>query len=536
MLDSRFDFAYRRRYALCSYRMNYNGSQSFLDDWQKTPSRTSLVVDGHAYSFAHIAQHAGAVAAWLTRQAPQPRVGIVATRSLIAYTGILGTVMCGGTYVPINPKTPAARLQGVLAAAQLDALITDATGARACAALERAAQPTCPHLTPDGADANAMQPALAGCTPQRVARPVGPDHLAYIIFTSGTTGSPKGVMVPTSALASFTDYIQSIYNLTSNDRVSQHSEISFDFSVLDIFLAWRSGASLHVVPEASVMAPGRFIQEQGITFWSSVPSVIHFLKRLKMLQPAAFASVRFSFFCGEPLPLAAAQAWHTAAPNSTIDNHYGPTEATVACTMARLDTHLSGQTPAMASIGRPYPHMDAVIVDAQNAVVADGIAGELAIAGPQLARGYLNNPALTSQKFIHLHAAPDVTYYLTGDLALRDTSGSLQHLGRIDNQVKIHGHRIELEDIDSHLRVVCNTDAVATIGWPVDNGIVSGLVAFYADSIIALDDVRSGLKARLPHYMLPQRIIKVVTIPLTINGKTDRKALTALLQNEPGVT
>ncbi len=359
------------------------------------------------------------------------------------------------------------------------------------------------------------------------------------MFTSGTTGVPKGVIVSAGNVAHFLNCIRDQYHLNPSDRVGQFSETSFDVSVFEMFACWDAGASLHVVPEAQLLAPASFIRTHGLTVWSSVPSVILMLNRLKQLQPASLPSLRISFFVGEALPVASAIAWQAAAPNSVVDNQYGPTEATVTCLVQRL-THPPHETPGRGtiSIGLPYPGTDAAIIGPDGTFLPDGEIGELALWGPQVAVGYLDDPDQTARRFPildHPHLGRD-RWYLTGDFAFRDPHGRFHCLGRVDNQVKIMGHRVELEEIEAHLRAVCLTDSVAALAWPMVAGHATGTVAFVCGGQLTPPNIRAALKDRLPSYMLPRKILTLDSLPLSANGKVDRKVLRSMLQEQTDVS
>ncbi|MFN2426774.1 MAG: AMP-binding protein, partial [Candidatus Binatia bacterium] len=365
---------------------------------------------------------------------------------------------------------------------------------------------------------------------------VGPDHPAYIIFTSGTTGVPKGVVVTAGNLAHFLSAMRDLYAMHPGDRAGQFCEPSFDLSVFEIFAAFDAGASLHVVPESRVMAPAGFIRQQELTVWTSVPSVISIATRMKLLAPGIFPTLRISYFIGEALPVEAAKAWQAAAPSSVVDNHYGPTEATVACTVQRLtDPVVATPGRGTMAIGKPYAGLEAEIVDEQGRFVAAGETGELALHGPQVADGYLDDPEQTSRRFPLLdHPRLGRTrWYLTGDLAYRDGNDVLHCLGRIDNQVKVLGHRIELEDLEAHLRVASGTDAVATVAWPIVGGSATGIAAFVCAPATSLSEIRSRLAGLVPAYMVPRQFRVLDALPLSTNGKVDRNALRALLEQKP---
>jgi D-alanine--poly(phosphoribitol) ligase subunit 1 len=519
---------------------DFNLASPFFRHSIERPENPALVLDDEVYSYAELAFLAARIAGWLAASAPadtsKTHVGIIASRSLEAYAGILGACWAGAAYIPINPKLPVLALRQILQAAQPHAIIVDAAGWRRLE--ESGAMDGVPILSPGSLERPSGGPRRASvldgiCALEKPVLVPG-NQTAYVIFTSGTTAAPKGVIIRADSVRHFLDYGRSVYDLNSRDRFSNFSEISFDFSVLDLWLAWDSGASLHVVPEAQLLAPAKFIRAHQLTFWASVPSVIGFLDRLKQLKEGSFPSLRISYFCGEALPVASALAWQRASPNSVVDNHYGPTESTVACSVERLSNQ-PRTTPGrdIIPIGRPYPGMRLAIVDEAARFLPPGEAGELALSGPQIAAGYLGAPELTLARFPQLEH-PEVgssRWYLTGDLAFEDAGGTFHHLGRVDYQVKVLGHRIELEEVDAHLREVCGCGSVAAVAWPVHHGTAGGIIAFVAGSSLGPAEIMTRLKARVAPYAMPREVISLPCLPLTHNGKTDRKALLSMLED-----
>jgi non-ribosomal peptide synthetase component F len=307
------------------------------------------------------------------------------------------------------------------------------------------------------------------------------------------------------------------------DRVSQMSELTFDVSVFEIFGAWGVGASVHVVPANQLMAPARFIVEHELTIWSSVPSVASFMRRMKMLKPGAFPTLRYSVFAGEALPYALAEAWQSAAPASVVENLYGPTEATVYCLGATVGPDFP-PTPGRDTVpcGLPLPGLEGAILDESLAPLPAGREGQLAIAGGQLAQGYYGEPELTRRSFRTIGGK---AWYLTGDLAVQDERGIFHHLGRIDHQVKILGQRVELEEVEAHLRAVSQSENVAAIAWPIQDGMAAGIVAFTSGVATPSDQLHAALRRALPPYMVPRRVIDLEALPLGSSGKIDRRAL-----------
>jgi D-alanine--poly(phosphoribitol) ligase subunit 1 len=502
------------------------------------PDAPALVLGNRVLSYQQLEDLAGSVAGWLDQASPSRTrsVAVLASRSLSAFAGITGALWSGRAYVPLSPKMSRDRLLHALTTVRPDAAIVDMAG---LSLVDEAFLGICPRVLapelPQGATSPCEGPAaLRSASGAPTPKPLGANDLAYVMFTSGTTGMPKGVSITAGALRHFRCCVRDLYQLGPSDRCSQFSEVSFDFSVLDLFATWDAGASLHVVPEAEVLVPTRFIREHALTFWASVPSAILFADRVKMLASGSLPTLRASFFCGEALPTGAARAWRRAAPNSVIDNHYGPTEATVACSYLRFaEPPRTTKGRDVLAIGKAYPGMELAVVDTEGGFLPDLADGELALYGAQLASGYLGEADLTGRRFVTLkHARLGLSrWYLTGDAAYRDAEGCYYLLGRIDNQVKVLGHRIELEEIDFHLRAVSGCSSVATVAWPCEDGTALGLVAFLAKEGPADASLLASLGRRVPPYMVPQRILTLPTLPLSANGKIDRKALLERLQN-----
>lgn len=497
--------------------MNHNLALPFYQTSLERPDALALYVGGRGYSYAEMRGLAQQVAGWL--RGPR-RVGLLASRTIETFAGVLGSLWAGGAYVPINPTTPEERLLRILETAELDALIVDEAGAQLLT--ERVAARAPRMILRSLEDLCSAGPE----EPETVAE----DALAYVLFTSGTTGTPKGVMIETGSVTQFRGVVQKRCEFRSTDRVSQMAELTFDNSVLDLFVTWAAGAGVYVVPAAQLMAPAKFIREHQLTIWFSVPSTAVMMEQMKMLKPGAFPSLRISIFAGEALPMATARAWQVAAPNSVVENFYGPTEVTVDCIAQRLEEPANvTRNRGTLAIGKPFPGIEAGIVNPDLQFLPPDEEGELVVSGRQVARGYLGDAKLTADRFPIIRGQ---RWYRTGDLAYQDKSGAFHHLGRVDNQVKVLGNRVELEEVEAHLREVVGTDLVAAVAWPVSDGRASGIVAFHCARGVGRDAVREGMKKRVPGYMVPGRVEEMETLPMSTSGKVDRRALVRRLEAE----
>jgi D-alanine--poly(phosphoribitol) ligase subunit 1 len=517
--------------------MNHNLAAPFYRSASAMPSALALWAEGRSYTYGELQQTVVRIATWLTAgSAPPERVGILASRSMEACAGILAAAAVGATYVPISLKQPEAGLIGLLRRCNLGALIVDSTGAKMLSSGVLAECPAKVLVAEASSKATPITPwsDLPSDPPMIEPIAVDPQTTAYILFTSGSTGQPKGVMIPAGAVAHFLGAMQAQYPIAPSDRVAETAETSFDISVYNMFATWYGGASLHVIPRGLVMAPAQYIKEHEISTWFSVPAVAVMMKRMGLLAPGSFPSLRYTFFCGEPLLASTAEAWQRAAPASVVVNMYGPTEATVMCTGEEYRPQGALSRDWLA-IGRPYDGLKAAILAAESEQAPEladsSTPGELVLSGPQLALGYFDDPQLTGSCFVMIGGD---RWYKTGDLARRDADGVFHYLGRIDNQVKVLGYRVELEDIESHLREVSGCDTVAAVAWPIQGASAAGIVAFVVNYEGSPEDLKLAMRQRLAAYMCPTRVHVVRALPMNNNGKVDRRKLRALL--EDGVT
>lgn len=516
-----------------------------LYDWfeasaDRYPEHTALEIAGHTLTYARLR----AAAEWMSARIHDAagglptRVGLLTSRHIVSYVGYLAVQRLGATAVPLNPAAPAMRNADITTEAELDlTIISDASGDGLAEYRQKADVPLLDMTGQNWAGLLAPDPAEA--PPERPRR-TGEDT-AYIIFTSGTTGRPKGVPTVNRSLNAFLDHVIPRYELGPGCRVSQTFELSFDGSVIEMFSTWGSGSTLCPAQQAEVFTPVKFVNDKRLTHWMSVPSIISFAKRLRALAPDSMPSLRRGMFGGEALTIEQAEAWTAAAPNAKVHNCYGPTETTIIITgyavpEARADWPETSNRSV--PIGHPYPHLEWVLLDDDLRPADDG---ELCVRGPQRFPGYLVESD-NAGRFVLLDGPQgrfydgsgpltDEHYYRTGDRC-RLEHGELVHLGRIDGQIKIRGNRVELGEIESTLRRHPAIAEVVVLTVTADDG-ETDLHALHTGGVVTSAEF-SELLAQLPRYMRPKGFHHRDSIPLTTVGKVDRKRLAEELAAELG--
>jgi amino acid adenylation domain-containing protein len=521
----------------------------FLESVARFPDRTALEVEGQAFTYAELGERAESLAATLYKAAVPGAPALTAVlgqRSAWAFAGILGALFRGDGYVPLNPAFPVERTRQMLERSGCRALIVDAAGRRQLEELLEGFPGALVLVLPEEEDVS----ELADSFPQHTvigrkglapasefeAKPVDENSVAYLLFTSGSTGIPKGVQVAHRNVVPFIASMTQRYAIDENDRFSQTFDLTFDLSVFDMFVAWERGACLCCPTQAQKMLPQKYVGQSRLTIWFSVPSTGALMKRLRMLKPGLYPHLRFSLFCGEALSIEIAEAWAAAAPNSIVENLYGPTELTIACTLYRWDPECSpGECElGVAPIGEPYPGMEVLVADDALREVAPGAPGELLMTGSQLTPGYLNDPEKTAAAFV-TPPGQDRIFYRTGDRVRRsDGDRPMVYLGRMDNQIKIQGYRVELGEIEAAIREEAAVDVAVALGWPQTVAGADGVVAFVPGEGLDVSSIQERLKARLPNYMAPREVRCIRDLPLNANGKVDRKALLGILAAEDG--
>ncbi|MBD2559795.1 MULTISPECIES: non-ribosomal peptide synthetase [Nostoc] len=489
----------------------------FEDQVERSPDAIAVVFEEQQLTYRELNQRANQLAQHLQKLGvgPEVLVGICIERSLLMVIGLLGILKAGGAYVPIDPDHPQQRLTFFLQDCQTRILLTQNKFKQALSSHE--IQLIC------------LDSEWATIAQERSDNPVtgiASHNLAYVIYTSGSTGVPKGAMNTHVGVCNRLLWMQDTYQLTQADRILQKTPLSFDVSVWEFFWPLFTGACL-VVAQPGVHRDSAYlvklIAEQKITTIHFVPSMLAiFLEEQRLETCNCLKRVICS---GEALSFNLQQRFF-AHLGAELHNLYGPTEAAIDVTAWTCDR---ASTRQEVLIGSPIANMQMYVLDNQQCLVPVGIPGELYIGGIGLARGYYNRPELTAEKFIPhpFSQEPGKRLYKTGDIGRYRPDGTIEYLGRIDNQVKIRGFRIELGEIESVLSQHANVQEALVIARQ-DTPNTQSLVAYFVPShkqTLTISELRQFLKRQLPEYMVPSAFVMLETLPLTLNGKVDRRAL-----------
>ncbi len=456
------------------------------------------------------------------------RVALVATPALPTYVAYLAILRMGHVVVPLGPDNPVPFQLAAVRMAGAAAAFADRGGhEKLAAALGEAGLAV---LDPQAA---LLLDPLAGPAPHGC-----PQDVAYTLFTSGSTGTPKGVPIRHGNVLSYLDHVVAQYEVGVGSRLSQTFALTFDPSIFDLFASWTSGATLVVPRRRELLSPAAYARSRRLTHWYSVPSLAAYARRTGRLLPASMPDLRWSKFIGEPLAIELAEAWQRAAPDTVIDNVYGPTELTVACTGYRLPASPASWPRTRndtVPIGRLYPRLEAVVVDEHSAETGEG---ELCVRGAQRFTGYLDPAANTGRFLRDATRRPladgdrldDADWYRTGDRVSVDPDGLLVHLGRLDRQVKVQGYRIELGDVEAAVRRHPAVLDAAVVVVRDDDADRSVLAAAVCGDREAAGDLADDLRARIPAYMVPGTFHWLPELPVNRSGKTDYLAVADLVR------
>ena len=493
--------------------------QLFERQVQVAPEAVAVICEDEKLTYGQLDRRANQLAFHLQKLGIglESLVGICMQRSPEMLVGLLGIFKAGAAYLPLDPAYPKERLAFMIEDAGVEVVVT---------------QEELKDRTPDSVrrvclDSDWKKIEKESSDPTACA--TSPDNLAYVIYTSGSTGKPKGVLIEHRGVVNVIEASIKNFGVSRGSRVAQLASLNFDASVLEIFTALLSGASLFMVDSLMLMSGpemGRFLRENGITTMAIPPSL------LDLVPAGDYPALRSIVVGGEACTAEIAGRW---SGGRLFFNAYAPTEATVYSTLM-LCPEGQRQTP---TLGRPIQNMQIYLLDHHGQPAPAGVPGELHIGGVGVARGYLNRPALTAERFIpdSFSGRAGARLYKTGDLARFLSGGRLEFLGRTDHQVKIRGFRIELSEIETVLGehpLVREVAVVAREGAPGDKRIVAYVVPRVAHAP-DISDLRNHLKRRLPDYMLPSLFVTLDSMPLSDTGKIDRESLPAPEQSRPAL-
>ena len=516
------------------------------------PSKVALVMADDRVTYGELEADSNRLGRFLSDHSCRPgdRICLFAPKSPSAILAMHAILKAGAAYVPIDPASPAPRIAKILEAADPRLLLAAPATA---SLLDELVAADCLRV---GVGSLGAEPVLgrhftsafterdwSDLPPEPLERTGHPDAMAHILFTSGSTGSPKGVVITHANVVAFVEWAVSYFGIRPSDHLSGHPPLHFDLSTFDIYGAFAAGAELHLVPPELGVDPHRLaalIRDSELTQWFSVPSVLTYMAKFDAVAHDDFPALTRLLWCGEVLPTPVLVHWMKRLPHVRFTNLYGPTEATIASsyyTLTECPTDLAQPIPIGAACGGE----DLLVVDKERRVIPSGDVGEIHIAGAGLSPGYWRDEEKTAAAFV-----PDPRpgrearrIYRTGDLGRVRDDALIEFLGRMDSQIKSRGYRIELGEVEAALNEIADVRECAVVG--VDTGGFEGTAiccAYAPANGLAVEHVylRRELSNVLPPYMLPSRWREFSALPKNVNGKIDRRAIREQFQAEMSPT
>ncbi|ASS73994.1 hypothetical protein CIG75_02685 [Tumebacillus algifaecis] len=521
--------------------------EAFVKQAEADPDRIALIDGDRTLTYREMNERSNRLAHFLRAQGVQRNqlVGIQMERSIELLVGMYGILKAGGAYVPIDPEYPAQRVQYMMTNSGADVLLTKQEYTEQIKEIAEGIDLKCVLYMDVEGD---IEPVREGVPthswsaldtyPAHLPEKVNePSDIAYTIYTSGSTGKPKGVVIRHSAIINRLHWHQSVFEATPEDCMIQRTTHCFDDSIIELFWPLRHGAKLLILQRNVYATPELLVEqmlEYDVTYMQFVPALFSiFVAYLQSLPEAERPQLKLRNFIvsGEALPTKLVNQWFEMYPNgSRIGNLYGPTEAAVDVTAFLIEGPI-----AYVHIGGPISNTQCYVVDRHGNLCPTGVKGELLVGGVQLAEGYHNQPEKTAEAFIpnHLPGTPGDRLYRTGDLARILADGTIDYLGRIDNQVKVRGFRIELGEIEEVFSQHPDVEmAIVVVKKAADgNNMLFGFYTSQCDDLEQFE-LKEFIGQQLTEYMVPTRIVRLPEMPLTPNGKVDRKALEQLAASD----
>lgn len=522
--------------------MSYLLHQLLQKSAQLYPDQQVVCYKGDNLNYSQLETQADQLAAVLQQQGVErgDRVGIYLDKSPIALVAIFGILKAGAAYIPLDPKAPKQRIKLIIADSQLKAIVSCAQKIDTLSsdAYQHLLELQSIILTDYVSELKVKLPQVCGWNDvltASVADFVVPslveNDLAYILYTSGSTGIPKGVMVSHRASLTFVNWAYDTFQILPNDRVSNHAPFHFDLSIFDIFTTIKAGATIVLVPPVLSLFPRKmadFIVEEKINIWYSVPSVLMRLVIHGQLERHDFPHLHTILFAGEVFPMKYLKQLMQLWSKPAYFNLYGPTETNV-CTYYPVPNPLPEKMKVLP-IGKACANTEVFVLDEKNQIASYGTEGELCVRGSGLTTGYWNLPEKTKQSLVPFTLHPSLgseLIYHTGDFVKQNQDGDYLYLGRRDNMIKSHGYRIELGEIETTLYSHSDVQEVAVIPIPDDEigNQIKAWVVLNDGKSLQPKTLQGFCAERLPPYMVPHQLELCETLPKTSTGKVDKTLL-----------
>ena len=501
----------------------------------------ALKIDEQKISYSELLNKSLNIASIITelKSHRNETIGIIGQRNLSSFTGVLGTLFSGCNYTPINSKQSDELILNIIDQSKIKLVISDDQDSEFILDfltkydLLNQIKILAPESKNPNGNIFTNEVMIKQFDTKLNLSDINEDDIAYTLYTSGSTGKPKGVQISQKNILSWTLNMHDIYDIDHPYNASNTYDLTFDLSVADMFFTWSNGGTLCVLPEYEKLLPSEYINREEITLWSSVPTIISFMNDMGILQPNVFPRIERSFFCGEALTQRLADAWQEAAPNSTLENLYGPTEATIWISryVYKKQDQKKEYKNGIIPIGKPFINHTFELIDTEGNPTK-GLPGEIIYKGPQVSKGYLNDQDKTSSAFTTFEwDKSNETWYRSGDLGMINSNGDYEFIGRIDNQIKFGGRRVELGEIESTLMKCGELKTVIVIPLRNDEGVVKSLGAFTTSPLTMT--IEFLLREEFSKYMdivfFPKYLLSVKAFPQNSSGKIDRKKLTEIL-------
>jgi len=494
----------------------------FIENAIKYSKSNSFYIKEQYHSYEKFIQRIASIIINI-RDLPDDNIAIIANDDIDSYAAIFAIWFTGKAYVPLHPDTPKERNQSVIDQVSI-ATILDSNSE---ITLFNNTKTLCTQsfVFADYSFSIDLLKKMVGDIDNWKKFD---SQLAYILFTSGSTGIPKGVPITKANLASFAEAFWAMgYKILETDRCLQMFELTFDLSVMSYLIPLLKGACIYTIPKNKIKYSYIFelMDEHSLTVSLMVPSILNYLRQY--FEEINCPQMRYSIFCGEALNENICEEWSRCIPNARIDNVYGPTENTIFCTYYTFRRGLKNDTHnGVVSIGKSMLNNIAVVFDENNRVSDINQCGELCLAGAQLTPGYVNNLRLNKERFFTTnYNSIEIRFYKTGDLCILRENGNIDYIGRKDFQAKIQGYRVELSEIEYHVKEATN-NIINLIALAAENKTGNNeIVLIFESDPFDTTFISEYLKAKVPAYMVPTKFFFTRPFPLNLNEKTDRKKL-----------